>query len=348
MQKNEETRSRSGGAVLSTTPYDAHSLCRDEVLTWGKEVLHKESTAIREAGSRLGLSFSAAVKMVLSCTGKVVVTALGKSGHVAAKIAATLSSTGTPATFLHASEALHGDFGMINHDDLLLAIAFGGETREVLAVCKFARRFGLKVIGITGKTDSSLADLADEVLDASISQEADTLGLAPTSSTSVSLSLGDALAVALMKARGFKEEHFAQLHPGGSLGKALVRVDELMHKRNAISAVLSDADFHAVLEAVTSPNFGIVAVIDAEGRIEGSVTDGDLRRALLKYGGNALKMHAVELMNPSPKTVAVDLKAIEVIGVMEKHKITSLFVVDQQDKLLGLVRLHDLLAAKIV
>ncbi|MFK7823813.1 MAG: SIS domain-containing protein [Oligoflexales bacterium] len=348
MQKNEETRSRFGGAVVSTAPFDAHSLCEDELLAWGKEVLLKESDAIREAGCRLGISFSTAVKMILSCSGKVVVTALGKSGHVAAKVAATLSSTGTPATFLHASEALHGDFGMINHNDMLLAIAFGGETREVLAVCKFARRFGLKVIGITGKLDSSLVELTDELLDASITQEADTLGLAPTSSTSVSLAIGDALAVALMKARGFKEEHFAQLHPGGSLGKALVQVEELMHSRDAISKVLPDADFHTVLKAVTSRNFGIVAVTNGGGQIEGSVTDGDLRRALLKYGGSALNMHAAELMNSSPKTVPVDLKAVDVISIMEKHKITSLFVTNEQDKLLGLVRLHDLLSAKIV
>lgn len=348
MQKSEDMTPRFGGTVLNAKPYDTHALSENEVLSWGKEVLQKESLAIRDAGARLDLSFSAAVKMILSCSGKVVVTALGKSGHVAAKIAATLSSTGTPATFLHASEALHGDFGMINHNDMLLAIAFGGETREVLAVCKFARRFGLKVLGITGKPGSSLASLTDVVLDASITQEADTLGLAPTSSTSVSLSLGDALAVALMKARGFKEEHFAQLHPGGSLGKALVRVEELMHKRDSISVVASAADFHAVLEAVTSPNFGIVAVVNDDGFMEGSVTDGDLRRALLKHSGDALKMRAAELMNPSPKTVAADLKALEVISVMEKYKITSLFVTDSQDKLLGLVRLHDLLTAKIV
>ncbi|NRA46180.1 MAG: KpsF/GutQ family sugar-phosphate isomerase [Oligoflexales bacterium] len=348
MQKNEEIRSISGGAVLGNGTFEAGSLCEDEVLSWGKEVIHKEVKAIHAAGERLDLSFSSAVKLILSCSGKVVVTALGKSGHVAAKIAATLSSTGTPATFLHASEALHGDFGMINHNDMLLAIAFGGETREVVAVCKFARRFGLKVVGITGKLQSSLAQLTDEVLDASIPHEADALGLAPTSSTSVSLALGDALAVALMKARGFKEEHFAQLHPGGSLGKALVRVEELMHKSTAISVVDANADFHSVLEAVTSPNFGIVAVVNKDGLVEGSVTDGDLRRALLKSGGKALDLRAADLMNACPKTVSPDLKAVEVIGLMERYKITSLFVTDTHDKLLGLVRLHDLLAAKIV
>ena len=348
MQKNERNSPVPADNILEAGPFNIHTLCEDEVLTWGKEVIQKESLAVLEAGKRLDLSFSAAVKAILTCSGKVVITALGKSGHVAAKIAATLSSTGTPATFLHASEALHGDFGMINKNDLLLAIAFGGETREVLAVCKFARRFGLKVLGITGKPQSSLAGLVDVTLDASIPYEADALGLAPTSSTSVTLALGDALAVALMKAKGFKEEHFAQLHPGGSLGKALIRVEELMHKRDAISVVKPDANFHDVLEAVTSPNFGIVAVASEHDLVEGSVTDGDLRRALLSHGGRALDMCAAELMNPCPKTVSPGLKALEVIGIMERYKITSLFVTEDCDKLLGLVRLHDLLAAKIV
>eukprot|EP00536_Pseudo-nitzschia_multiseries_P001713 jgi/Psemu1/294539/fgenesh1_pm.22_\ len=320
----------------------------DEVLSWGKDVIQKESKAVQAAGDRLDMTFASAVDMILSCEGKVIVTALGKSGHVGQKIAATMSSVGTPAHFLHATEALHGDLGMITSKDIVLAITFGGETREVLGVCKFARRRGLKVIGMTGKLQSSLAELADAVLDAGITQEADALGLAPTSSTSVCLALGDALAVALMKARRFRSEHFAQFHPGGSLGRALVLVDEFMHKKENLVVVQPDAGFHSVMEAVTSPNFGIVAVTNKEGLVEGVVTDADIRGALLKHGGKALTMEAADLMDTCPKTISPGVKAVEVARLMDQFNMSSIIVTDQNDEYLGLVRLYDLKKAKMI
>jgi len=345
----------TGGPVLSTGIVHkselhsrAYDVPEDELLSWGKEIIFKESEAVRNAGERLDLSFASAVKMILDCPGKVVVTGLGKSGHVGAKIAATLASVGTPALFLHAAEALHGDLGMVTSNDIVLAIAFGGETREVLGVCKFARRTGLKVIGMTGKLGSSLAELTDVTLNASITGEADSLGLAPTSSTSVCLALGDALAVALMKARRFKEENFAQFHPGGRLGRNLILAEELMHKKDDLNVVSAEAGFHTVMEAVTSPNFGIVAVTNEEGIVQGSVSDEDIRGALLKHGGEALTMKAAELMNDCPKTVTPGVKAVEVGHMMEQFKMKSVLVTDEKDQLLGLLRLYDLQVAKIV
>lgn len=318
--------------------------------TWGQEALQIEAAAIISGSDRLGPAFSSAIEGILSCQGKLVVTGLGKSGHIARKIASTLSSTGTSAFFLHPTEALHGDFGMLQPTDWLLAIAYGGETSEVLEVCRFARRIGVPIVAITGNIRSNLAVLANFVLDVTCEREADSLNLAPTSSSTLSMAMGDAIAVTLMRARGFSEIDFAALHPGGSLGRKLSLVKDHMKPKESLPLVAADADFHKVLEVVTSKNFGIAGVLSPQGQLIGAVSDGDLRRALLKLGSAALTATAGQLMSENPKTVTNGTLAIDALTLMNDKQITQLFVVDSKDSKIptGIVRLHDLLAARIM
>lgn len=322
----------------------------DALVAYGRRCLESEAKALNAGAQKLGRSFAEACKAILGCGGKVVTTGLGKSGHVARKIASTLSSTGTSAFFLHPTEALHGDFGMLQKNDCLLALAFGGETPEVLEVARYARRIGIPVIAITGQPDSSLGTLAHFVLDGGVPAEADPLNLAPTCSSTLAIGLGDAIAVSLMEARGFKANDFASLHPGGSLGRRLSLVKDHMHTGDRLPKVDPAADFHKVLEAVTAGSFGIVAVLKPNGELQGAISDGDLRRLLLNKGGEALKARASEMMTLSPKTIPQAALAIDAVRVMNERQITQLFVVESQDlpKLVGIVRLHDLLAAKIL
>jgi len=334
--------------VLNETERDPHPYFSDkEILSWGQDVILEESLAVKVAGQRLGPSFSKAVNMVLSCSGTVVVCALGKSGHVGSKIAASLMSTGTPATFLHACEALHGDLGIFRKEDILIAITNSGETDEVLTVSKFARKRGIKVIAITGNPESSLAGLADALLDASIDKEADSLNLAPTSSTTVTIAIGDALTVALMKARDFKRDDFGIRHAGGSLGRALVDVEEFMRKIAVVPVVRPDTCFDSIIEALFSPNLGVVPVTNYDGFMEGYITEDDIRHALSQHGGKTLEMNARDLMNKSPQMITLGIKAIEVARLMRNKGVTAVFVTDHEDNLLGLVRQQDLTAAKI-
>jgi arabinose-5-phosphate isomerase len=318
--------------------------------SWGQEALKIEAAAIIAGADRLGDDFVRAIEGFLSCQGKLVVTGLGKSGHIARKVASTLSSTGTSSFFLHPTEALHGDFGMLQPKDWLLAIAYGGETAEVLEVCRFARRIGVSIVAITGKIDSSLAALANYVIDVSCEREADSLNLAPTSSSTLSMAAGDAIAVTLMRARGFSEHDFAALHPGGSLGRRLSLVKDHMKPKESLPLVTENVDFHKVLEIVTARNFGIAGVVNVNGELIGAVSDGDLRRALLKSGAAALTAHAGQLMSKAPKTVTNDTLAIDALTLMNEKQITQLFVVASKDTKTptGIVRLHDLLAAKIL
>ena len=318
--------------------------------SWGQEALKIEAAAIIAGADRLGDDFVSAIEGILSCQGKLVVTGLGKSGHIARKVASTLSSTGTSSFFLHPTEALHGDFGMLQPKDWLLAIAYGGETAEVLEVCRFARRIGVSIVAITGKKDSSLAALANYVIDVSCEREADSLNLAPTSSSTLSMAAGDAIAVTLMRARGFSEHDFAALHPGGSLGRRLSLVKDHMKPKESLPLVTENVDFHKVLEIVTARNFGIAGVVNLSGELIGAVSDGDLRRALLKSGAAALSAHAGQLMSKAPKTVTNDTLAIDALTLMNEKQITQLFVVASKDTKTptGIVRLHDLLAAKIL
>jgi arabinose-5-phosphate isomerase len=321
-----------------------------EILEWGKEALLNEAEALRKAADRLGDTFFQAVSVLLNSPGKLVVTGLGKSGHVGRKIASTLSSTGTSAAFLHPSEALHGDFGMLQKVDSLMAIAYGGETHEVIEVARFARRMGIQVIVLTGQPYSTLAQLGSIVISVHVDQEADPLNLAPTCSSTLTMAMGDALAVALMSARRFTPVDFASLHPGGSLGRRLSLVRDLMHAGDSLPKVAAEADFHHVLEAVTVDNFGIAAVVSKDGDLMGAISDGDLRRALLSVGAKTLSCHAMDLMSQSPKVIVETALAIDAVKQMNDQKISRLFVVSEKDhkKVLGLVRLQDLLAAKIL
>ncbi len=316
------------------------------IVEWGRRALFDESQALKAAALRLDDNFNRAVEHVASLQGKVVVCGLGKSGHVGRKIAATLASTGTAAFFLHPSEALHGDLGMLQKNDILLLVAFGGETRETIEVAKFAKRQQIPIIAITGRPQSSLAQVSTYVLDGSVEREACPLNLAPTSSTTVAMALGDALAIALMHARGFKETDFALFHPDGSLGRQLSLVSEHM-QRDLLE--LREADSIArVLEVITARNFGIAAVYGLQGELAGAITDGDLRRALLTKQAAVFSLKASDLMSRHPKTIGPDRLALDAVKVMEDHRITSLFVVDAQQRVLGLIRMHDLLKAKIV
>ena len=326
-----------------------HEVSTNALLDWGRTVLEEEGIALQKAAAALSEDFPAVIQAILGIPGKVVLTGLGKSGHIARKTAATLASTGTPAFFVHPSEAQHGDLGMIGSGDFLLAIAYGGETTEVVEVAAFCRRIGVPVAAITGQKTSALAGLADYLLDGAVSREACPNNLAPTSSSTVALALGDAVAVALMRARGFREEDFASFHPKGSLGRRLARVSDHMHTLEETPVATRDMDFHQVLELVTRHNFGIVAVAE-DGSLVGAITDGDLRRAMLKLEAGVFSRTAGQLMTAGPRTIQPGAPAVDAVRLMEENKITSLFVCDQSDqsRLLGLVRMHDLLAAKIL
>jgi len=319
-----------------------------------RRTLEVEAQCISASADRLNGSFAGLCSAILSAKGKVVTTGLGKSGFIARKLASTLASTGTPAFFLHPSEAMHGDFGIIQKNDVLVAIAHGGETVEVNGVATYCRRLQVPVAAITGKLTSTLAGLSDFIIDGSVSREACPLNLAPTSSALVAMAIGDALAVALMEARGFTAKDFATLHPAGSLGRKLSRVRDHMHNLASIPVVGPDLGFHEVLETVTRRNFGIAAVVsEKDGTLLGSISDGDVRRHLLKADVKALGSKARDFMRASPRTVTSDALAVDAVTIMESCQITSLFVVEpgsdgREGRLSGLVRMHDLLAAKIV
>ena len=320
----------------------------ERTLTFGREVLEAESKALIKASRMLSDSFVLAVTQILNIRGKVVLSGLGKSGHIARKLAATFASTGTPAFYLHPGEAMHGDLGMLQKGDLLLALAYSGETGELLEVVKYARRRGIFVVSITGNLSSSLAELSDAVLDGSVDSEADGLGLAPTSSSTTALGLGDALAVAVMKQRDFSDTDFAQFHPGGKLGKRLAHVRDQMRVVDQESILLPSDDFHAALKAVTCQNFGIAPVVDENQRLIGAVTDGDLRRALLKFHSDALHKKVDQLMNTNPKSILSSRRSVDAVNEMDQNKVTALFVISESGQIDGIVRMHDLLEAKII
>lgn len=318
-----------------------------------RRVLEVESTAILEVRDRLGEEFERGVDLLMETTGKVVVTGLGKSGIICRKIAATLASTGTPAFFLHAAEAGHGDLGTVFRGDSVLAVSNSGETREVVSMVPLFKRLSLPLLAITGETSSSLARTADVVLDVSVREEACPLALAPTSSTTASLALGDALALALMERRGFREEDFAFLHPDGNLGRRLLRVRELMHTSQELPVVSERATIGEAVEVMSTRRgdhpggLGHVGVVDATGGLVGVVTDGDLRRLFLLRTTRP-DLPITDIMTRSPKTIAASALGAEAVAVMERHSITALFVVDEAHRPYGLIHLHDLLRAGVV
>jgi len=312
-------------------------------LQQGKRVLQIEARAIAALVERLDDRFAKAVDLLYRCSGKVVVSGMGKSGLIGQKIAATMASTGTPAFFVHPADGIHGDLGMLTKQDTLLALSNSGETEEVLKLLPFMKRLGIPIIALTGGTQSTLAKESDLVLDVSVSEEACPLGLAPTSSTTATLAMGDALAIALLEKRGFKEEDFAQFHPGGALGRRLLfKVRDLMHAGEAVPRVKATATARAAIAEMTAKKLGMTTVVNAKGQLAGLITDGDLRR-FLERGGNIAKARAGDLGSKSARTIQADALAAKAVQTMEQFSITSLVVVDEQNRLAGVVHLHDLL-----
>ena len=302
----------------------------------------------RLAAPELAAAFAAAVRTILDSRGRVVVSGMGKSGHVGRKIAATLASTGTPAYFVHPAEASHGDLGMVTADDVFLALSNSGESEELTRIVPLVKRLGARLISITGRVDSTLARHADIHLDCAVEHEACPLNLAPTASTTAQLALGDALAVALLDARGFSADDFARTHPGGTLGrKLLTHVRDVMRKDEAVPAVAADAPFTAALLEITRKGLGMTAVLDADGRVCGIITDGDLRR-LIEKEVDLKTLRAAQAMHPDPRTVAADALAVEAVRIMEEQRINQLLVVDDAGRPVGALNMHDLFAAKVI
>jgi arabinose-5-phosphate isomerase len=319
------------------------------ILKRAAEVLRIESGGILSIAERLDKNFVRAVELLEQCAGKVVVTGMGKSGLICRKIAATLASTGTPAFFLHAADALHGDLGMIKQGDVVLAISNSGETDEILKLLPHIRHYGLKLVVMTGNLESSLAKAGDVVLDVRVPEEACPLGLAPTASTTAALAMGDALAVVVLERKGFKEEDFALRHPGGILGRRLLlRVAELMHRGEELPLVSEETLMKEALFEITSKRLGIVGVVNAAGQLVGVVTDGDLRRGLQKHGEKILNKRADELMTRNPRTIGDDALASDALVKMEdpQRPITALFVLENHSrKPIGVIHIHDILKA---
>jgi arabinose-5-phosphate isomerase len=319
------------------------------ILKRAADVLRIESNGIVSIAERLDKNFVRAVELLESCSGKVVVTGMGKSGLICRKIAATLASTGTPAFFLHAGDALHGDLGMIKQGDVILALSNSGETDEILKLLPHIRHYGLKLVVMTGKLDSTLARAGDVVLDVKVPEEACPLGLAPTASTTAALAMGDALAVVVLERKGFKEEDFALRHPGGILGRRLLlRVEELMHRGEELPLVGRETPMKEALFEITSKRLGVVGVVNDAGNLVGVVTDGDLRRGLQKHGEKILNKRADELMTANPRTIGDGALASEALVKMEdpQRPITSLFVLENHSrKPIGVIHIHDILKA---
>ena len=320
----------------------------DELIELGREVLRIEAEAVLSLVSRVGPTFVDAVRLILECRGRVVVSGMGKSGHVARKIAATMASTGTPAFFVHPAEASHGDLGMITPEDVVIALSNSGESAELVAIVPLLKRHGTALIAITGVPTSTLAELADVHLDAAVEKEACPLGLAPTSSTTAALALGDALAVALLKARGFSAQDFARSHPGGKLGRRLlVLVSDVMHSGKDLPTVGSDSSLAEALIEMSAKGLGMTAIIDDAQHILGVFTDGDLRR-VLSAGADLRHAKIIDLMKRNPRTIEADRLAAEAVQQMETMRINGMLVADRQNRLLGVFNMHDLLRAGVL
>ena len=315
-----------------------------DFLATGRRVIAREAEALTTLGASLGDSFGAAVRLILSAEGRVIVSGMGKSGHIARKMAATFASTGTPAHFVHPAEASHGDLGMVTKGDVALVMSNSGETPELADIIAHTRRFGIPMIGITGKADSTLARQAEVVLLLPSVPEACDTGIVPTTSTTMTLALGDALAVALMEHRRFTPEHFRMFHPGGKLGAKLLKVRDLMHAD--LPLINHDAPMGEALLEISAKGYGVVGVTDAEGYLQGIITDGDLRRHM----DGLLSLTAGDVMTRGPRTVAPDALAETAVALMNDRKITCLFVVDpaRPGQALGIVHIHDCLRAGVV
>ncbi len=327
---------------------DAALAQAQRALESARRVLAIEAAAVAGLSDRLDERFAQAVELILGCQGRVVVSGIGKSGHIGTKIASTLASTGTPAFFVHPAEASHGDLGMITAQDVMIALSNSGASAELLAIVPLVKRRGARLIAVTGNPDSFLAREADVHLDAGVTEEACPLGLAPTASTTAALALGDALAVALLEARGFGAEDFARSHPGGALGRRLLtHVGDIMRTGEAVPAVAADATLAQALLEVSRKGMGMTAIVDAAGRVAGIFTDGDLRRTLEK----PLDLRTTpvrEVMSAGPRTIRPERLAVEAVKLMEDHRISQILVVDGERRLVGALNMHDLFRAKVI
>jgi arabinose-5-phosphate isomerase len=312
-----------------------------------RQVLQTEAAAILALVDRLDERFERAVHLLLECRGRVIVTGMGKSGIICRKIAATFSSTGTPAFFLHPAEAIHGDLGVLQSDDVIVALSHSGETEELLRLLETIKLLGARLIVITGEPQSTLAQAADVALDCHVSKEACPLNLVPTASTTAALALGDALAMTLLVTKGFRQEDFANLHPGGKLGKRLMRAGQLMHSGDQATSVGATAEMREVIYEISRKKLGMSCVTDEAGRLVGIITDGDLRRHMADTP-NMLAQRAADVMTRNPVTIPREALAVEVLNTLERHKITSVVVVDDEQQVLGVVHLHDLWRTEMI
>lgn len=333
---------------LDESSHDRQDYSPSRFLTQAQAVLTQEARAIERVRDLLGESFEYAVELLLTCTGKVVVTGMGKSGHIGNKIAATFASTGTPAFFVHPAELRHGDFGMLEERDLVIALSSSGETQEIKQVLEPIKRLGLKLIALTGNMESTLARYADVVVDVSVEREACPLNLAPTTSTTVSLAMGDALAMVVMAEKGIQAEDFARSHPGGNLGQRLISVESIMRHGMDVPIVALNASHEMIVEEISRKKLGFTAVCEDDGKLRGIITDGDLRRAISKFRDQVFEKSARDIMTIAPKTIASQSLAVEALKMMEKYSISDLLIVDNQDRPVGLIDLKDLLRAGII
>lgn len=309
-----------------------------------KKVLQIEADAVSSLIGRIDRTFERAVNIILNSNGRVVVTGMGKSGLVGKKIAATLASTGTPSFFMHPAEASHGDLGMVTADDVIIAISNSGETDEIIGIIPFLKRFNVELIALTGNHASTLAKAAEVNLDISVQEEACPLGIVPTASTTAALAMGDAIAVALLTKRGFQQDDFASFHPSGSLGKKLfIRVKDLMHSGDSLPLTLPDASLTAAVIEISSKRLGITVVAEGSGAMSGIITDGDVRRGIEKWGKDFFDMKAGDVMTRNPRVIAEDELAAKALAVMEKHAISALVVTGDNDRIAGVIHIHDIL-----
>lgn len=320
---------------------------KNDLLEKAKKAIRIEAEAIVKLADRLNRDFLTAVEMIDRTKGRVIVSGIGKSGIVAKKIASTFSSIGIPAIFFHPAEGMHGDLGLVRHDDLLIAISKSGETEELLNLLPLFKRLEIPIIALTGDTESILAGQADAVIDVSVKQEACPNNLVPTSSTTAAMVMGDALAIALMEKRGLTPDDFAVFHPGGAIGRSLIKVSQIMHTGEEIPCVGPDTPFMKMILEMTGKRLGTTTVVDGDNHLMGIVTDGDLRRAIeKKLPLETIK--AKDIMTSNPKKIGPDRLAIDALNSMERHKITSLAVVTSENKLVGLLHMHDILNAKVI
>ena len=317
-------------------------------LSTARRVLQIEAQAIQDVLTRLDAGFEKAVDLLFACKGRVVLTGMGKSGLVARKISATFSSTGTPSFFLHPAEALHGDLGMLARGDAMIAVSYGGETEEIVQLLEALKRLEIPLLTLTGNMHSTLAEASDSALDVSVKEEACSLNLAPTASTTVAMAVGDALAVSLLERRDFRHDDFAALHPAGRLGKKLLRVEHLMHAGDALPHVAPNTRMPDVFHEMSEKGLGMTTVLHPDGRLAGIITDGDLRRLMEKQGGATLDMTAGTCMTRGAQTIGPHVLASEALNLMEKRKITSIVVVDEAQGVLGVVHLHDLWTLELI